>query len=705
MCGYREFFLSNLLQLQNHVWYNLCRIFTFFPNGFITKNSFLGDIMKIRSKIWSKLLPFLLTLLMVSAVNAGEIVDIIPEEVLLEGDVNHDRRLNIQDAVALYNHCIDPSYILDYEASFDFDGNKVVNTEDARYLFKHIVLPELYPLADTDEGFYQVFDIGMTWTEAKAYCESRGGHLVTITSQEENDYVSSLIKNGEKTYYWIGYTEENYEGTWEWINPEWESLNYTNWAEGQPSNSHDGTENYAGILRVDTDYGSAEKWNDYTNEGKWGDSFTYRELSGFVCEWDNTVRVRFVDSETREKLLLTDIFAPTEEDIANGYEYNCSGIMLSDRSADTYYQEYVWVQGIDVWPEGFVYIENDEIVFRNVPKGTDYWIDIDYSDANTIFKGYVFPNDYYGNSYTDCYGPLSITGNTTIVIPLEKASLIVGDVTVTPENCNDIFGDGTAVFDYYTETLTLTNVDITAKFPILAYMNNLNIVINGNVNLSTNDKTVVSVINNLAGRMHIYSEDSNQGHLNLTGSGENDFCIKAKKFVYIYNIDLTVGHTWGGIGSIYSDIWLSDVILSEETPNSVKAYLLNANDGIQITGSNIADTSNNGSMLFAKNGIYISYSTVSLSGAYPNMIYADEGHIYIETSNTIHLISTATEVNFDLIQANDSIEVDDSWWPNKIELPVDGVVYPFTDEFGDTRYAIRHADGSYASEILITPVE
>ena len=35
----------------------------------------------------------------------------------------------------------------------------------------------------------------MTWTEAKAYCESLGGHLATITSAGEQAFIESIINN------------------------------------------------------------------------------------------------------------------------------------------------------------------------------------------------------------------------------------------------------------------------------------------------------------------------------------------------------------------------------------------------------------------------------------------------------------------------------------------------------------------------------
>ena len=43
----------------------------------------------------------------------------------------------------------------------------------------------------------------LTWAEARKLCEAHGGHLVTITSREENDFVSSLFTFGA-SWIWIG---------------------------------------------------------------------------------------------------------------------------------------------------------------------------------------------------------------------------------------------------------------------------------------------------------------------------------------------------------------------------------------------------------------------------------------------------------------------------------------------------------------------
>ncbi len=56
----------------------------------------------------------------------------------------------------------------------------------------------------------------LTWEEARALCEQAGGHLVTITSKEENDFITSLFPRG--SWCWMGLITR--EGRHEWITGE-----------------------------------------------------------------------------------------------------------------------------------------------------------------------------------------------------------------------------------------------------------------------------------------------------------------------------------------------------------------------------------------------------------------------------------------------------------------------------------------------------
>ncbi len=80
------------------------------------------------------------------------------------------------------------------------------------------------------------------------------GHLVTITSAEENSLVASLCTSPPC---WIGGTDEAQDGTWRWAaGPEiGQTINPTFWASGEPNG---GTgENYLCFSGAET-----SKWND-----------------------------------------------------------------------------------------------------------------------------------------------------------------------------------------------------------------------------------------------------------------------------------------------------------------------------------------------------------------------------------------------------------------------------------------------------------
>lgn len=108
---------------------------------------------------------------------------------------------------------------------------------------------------------YTLVTISKPWIEAKADCESQGGHLVTITSQEENDFVVSLL--GSETV-WIGLTDEQNEGVWQWVTGE--TVTYTNWDPG-PGEPNGGTsENYAEMYSNGLWNDASGDWNYYVCE-------------------------------------------------------------------------------------------------------------------------------------------------------------------------------------------------------------------------------------------------------------------------------------------------------------------------------------------------------------------------------------------------------------------------------------------------------
>ena len=119
---------------------------------------------------------------------------------------------------------------------------------------------------------YELYNLSLPWVEAYKFCEQKGGHLVTITSSDEQKFVNdNLLSKTSKAYIWIGATDSLYEGNWKWITGE--TMSYTCWDSGEPNNYND--EDYLLI------YKSTKKWNDGQDSCKsTGDSYS------FICEYD-----------------------------------------------------------------------------------------------------------------------------------------------------------------------------------------------------------------------------------------------------------------------------------------------------------------------------------------------------------------------------------------------------------------------------------
>ena len=75
--------------------------------------------------------------------------------------------------------------------------------------------------------WYQRLDTQKTWHDAKAYCESLGGYLATLTSPEENQFVYDNFVVAEIP--WLGGTDEANEGVWEWVTGE--PVEYTGYSK------------------------------------------------------------------------------------------------------------------------------------------------------------------------------------------------------------------------------------------------------------------------------------------------------------------------------------------------------------------------------------------------------------------------------------------------------------------------------------------
>nr|XP_033780922.1 F-box/LRR-repeat protein 12 isoform X2 [Geotrypetes seraphini] len=102
------------------------------------------------------------------------------------------------------------------------------------------------------EGYcYFFYKEELNWMDAKEMCELKNATLAVITSAREQNFLSSRIENEQ---YWIGLSDANKEGEWEWIDGTDYKSSFKFWKKGEPNDS-ERNEDCAHLLRKG-------EWND-----------------------------------------------------------------------------------------------------------------------------------------------------------------------------------------------------------------------------------------------------------------------------------------------------------------------------------------------------------------------------------------------------------------------------------------------------------
>ncbi|MFN3299397.1 MAG: LamG-like jellyroll fold domain-containing protein, partial [Sediminibacterium sp.] len=111
---------------------------------------------------------------------------------------------------------------------------------------------------------YYLSNAASTFDVANTNATTRGGHLVTIGSATENQFLVTNLASGG---YWIGLNDIATEGTFVWANGE--PVNYTNWSfiYGQQPDNYIGLED-ATIIGIG-DPNSNGRWNDVPVSDSW----------------------------------------------------------------------------------------------------------------------------------------------------------------------------------------------------------------------------------------------------------------------------------------------------------------------------------------------------------------------------------------------------------------------------------------------------
>ncbi|XP_071511250.1 macrophage mannose receptor 1-like [Diadema antillarum] len=76
----------------------------------------------------------------------------------------------------------------------------------------------------------------LTWSQAEVFCNSKGGHLASYHSSEEEAYfLENFTPNNTVNNYgfWLGINDHTIQGGWEWTDST--AVIYTNWEPNEPS--------------------------------------------------------------------------------------------------------------------------------------------------------------------------------------------------------------------------------------------------------------------------------------------------------------------------------------------------------------------------------------------------------------------------------------------------------------------------------------
>ena len=237
------------------------------------------------------------------------------------------------------------------------------------------------PILNLANGhYYEAIAVqgGITWDHARVLSEAMNfmgeqGHLATITSQAENDFIMSHYAVAGGQLYWLGGIQapggSEPGGSWEWITGE--SWVYSNWHPNEPNN-HIGDD----VLQFNDSYG---RWNDGLNSSGY---FAW----GFVVEWEGAGTPPEADfgwvPESQVEggsVQFTDQSSPANI-IHWLWDFGDGSTSEEQNPAHTYANDSTYSVDLTVtWNDGYVDSISHNVTIANIPPQ----IDIDYPNSAT----------------------------------------------------------------------------------------------------------------------------------------------------------------------------------------------------------------------------------------------------------------------------------------------------------------------------------
>ncbi|XP_077158477.1 uncharacterized protein LOC143820007 [Paroedura picta] len=106
-----------------------------------------------------------------------------------------------------------------------------------------------------------------TWPDAENFCASRDAHLASVLNNEEQDFITSQLKQAS----WIGLADENKKGVWAWTDGSRFQKQF--WSAGKPNKTQHVSQSESSCTFI-TPSSTDRNWNDDD----------CHKLHGWVCK-------------------------------------------------------------------------------------------------------------------------------------------------------------------------------------------------------------------------------------------------------------------------------------------------------------------------------------------------------------------------------------------------------------------------------------
>ena len=357
-----------------------------------------------------------------------------------------------------------------------------------------------------------------TWTEAKEYCESIGGHLATISSKEEQDAIASAINSCGKNSYWLGGQKDSAD-VWSWVDGS--TWSYTNWSNTESNYYY---EDKLMIYRVSNSVTSSEPgtWDKIQDNGMRDDDEFFRtENFGFVCEWDDG---EFDTASSDALTIITKKIPNGKSNETYGYQLRANKENVTWSMEDNRISESLGVLSFRQAASGLRLDPSSGILYGTLGVPGSIWITVTATDSE-------------GNSATKLLTlDISIAGYFVppiITTSKDLGTYTVGDkVTITPRATGS---DSIYYNPYVTHTPPSTKMTLSADSELPPELKtHIGAIL---ASADTDGKITIPIFYNYDKTFHIIGTLTKAGTYDFTLTAENGVGKHFKTFTMTVNED------------------------------------------------------------------------------------------------------------------------------------------------------------------------